>query len=390
MRELPTEAPLDPRITRRFHWAAGFNGLAFGLEISALPLYFLTFGLPPALYGLLVGSAWLVALLVRVPIGALALRIGNRPLMQWGCWSFAGLTWALALASSVPALFAVRVSNGVARSFMVLPLRSWFTELCPRGELHKELGRFNSWYSIGQQLVGLLAGPLVLGLFGPQAVLGLLGLLPLLIWWVLRPAPPDFPAASASAAAGRGAPWLLWVAAPCGLAAMSALTALAGFIPKIILDIGWSQETVGLLLFAQGVSAVIFSRLNGRLVDRWGEASIALAGLTLVSTAAIVLYTVPTPYVLPVVAALSGAAGGTLPTMAMAMAARSLPSRSQGISIHETYISLGLGSGPFIGGLLTEQLGTPHAAMLGSIMFALVGLVGVLRVREKLAKMEFA
>lgn len=56
------EAPLDPRLVRRFRWASGLTGLAFRLEISALPLYFLTLGLPPPLYGLLVGAAWLVAL----------------------------------------------------------------------------------------------------------------------------------------------------------------------------------------------------------------------------------------------------------------------------------------------------------------------------------------
>jgi hypothetical protein len=70
MPEPALEAPFDPRVARRFHWASGLNGLAFGLEISALPLYFLTLGLSPPVYGLLVGAAWLVALVVRMPIGA--------------------------------------------------------------------------------------------------------------------------------------------------------------------------------------------------------------------------------------------------------------------------------------------------------------------------------
>ena len=386
MRESPAEASLDPRILRRFHWASGLNGLAFGLEISALPLYFLTLGLPPPLYGLLLGAAWLVALVVRMPIGALSLRVGNRPLLRWGCWTYAPLTWALALAGYVPVFFTVRLCNGVARSLMVLPLRSWFTELCPRAQLSAELGRLNAWFAIGQQLVGVLGGPLLLGLLGPPGLLGFLGLAPLLIWWLLRPAPPDHPAASARAAAGRGAPWLLLVAAPCGLAANAAVSATAGFIPPIVLDLGWPREAVGVLLFIQGVSAVLLARQNGPIVGRWGEAIPALVGLLLVIAASIILYAVPGGFVLPLVMALSGAAFGTLPTLAMAMAARALPSRSQGISIHETYTSLGLGAGPFLGGLTTAWLGSPRAAMLGCIAFALAGLVTVLRARASLGE----
>src|SRR5215211_9023984 len=64
MANSPGEVAFDPRIARRFQWASTLNGLAFGLEISALPLYFLTLNLPPALYGLLVGTAWLVSLVV--------------------------------------------------------------------------------------------------------------------------------------------------------------------------------------------------------------------------------------------------------------------------------------------------------------------------------------
>ena len=85
----------------------------------------------------------------------------------------------------------------------------------------------------------------------------------------------------------------------------------------------------------------------------------------------------------PLVAVLAGAAG-MLPTLAMGMAARALASRSQGISIHETYISLGLGAGPVLGGLTTAWLGTPRAAMLGCAALALVGLATSLRVRGKL------
>ena len=386
MSDSPTLTSIEPAILRRFHWASGLNGLAFGLEISALPLYFLTLGLPPPLYGLLVGVAWLVALLVRIPIGAASLRFGNRPLLRWGCWTYAPLSWALAFAGIVPVFFAVRLANGVARSLMVLPLRSWFTELCPRPLLGAELGRLNAWFAVGQQLVGLLGGPILLSLLGPPGLLGLLGLLPLLVWLLLRSAPPDEPAASARAAAGQGAPWLLWVAAPCGLAANAAVSATAAFVPPIALDLGWPREAVGPLLFVQGVFAVVLARQNGVILARFGEARPALLGLVVVIVASLALYVAPGGLALPLVMALTGAAAGTLPSLAMGLAARALPSRSQGISIHETYISLGLGAGPFFGGLTTAWLGTPKASMLACVAFALFGLVTVLVTRAALGR----
>jgi MFS family permease len=384
MREPSPDAPLSAPIVRRFRWASLLTGVAFGLEISALPLYFLTLGLPPPLYGLLVGAAWLVALVVRVPIGALALRRGNRPLLGWGCLSYAPLSWALMLGGFVPLFFLVRLANGVARSLMILPLRSWFTELCPRARLSDELGKLNAWYVVGQQLLGLLGGPLLLTLLGPRGLLGLLGLLPLLIWWLVQPAPPDHPAASARASAGRGQPALLLAATPAGLTSAAATGAIAAFVPPIVLELGWPRETVGLLLFVQGACAVALSRQNGPIVARWGEATPALVGLVFVIVSSLALYLEPGALALPLVMVLSGAAAGTLPTLAMGMCARALPSRSRGISVHETYMSLGLGAGPALGGLTTAWLGTPRAAMLGCLVFAVAGVALVLRVRAPL------
>ncbi|HZU04977.1 MAG TPA: MFS transporter [Chloroflexota bacterium] len=384
MPSTPAAPALDPRLTQRFLVASGLNGLVFGLEISALPLYFLSLGLPPPLYGLLVGLAWLVSLVVRIPIGALALRLGNRTLFRVGCWAFAPLSWALALAGSVPLFFAIRLLNGMARSLMVLPLRSWFTELCPRPRLAAELGRLNASFALGQSLLGLLGGPVLLTALGPVPFLALLGALPLLIWWLLLPAPPDHPAASARAAAGKAAPQLLWAGALCGLAANAGLSAHAAFIPQIVHEHGWPPPTVGLLLFIQGATTVLLAHHNGPLVARWGEAAPALTGLGLALLAAGTLYGIQTGAVLPLVAALTGAAAGMLPTLAMGLAARALPSRSQGISVHETYTSLGLGAGGFLGGLTTAWLGTPHAALLCCVPFALGGLAAVLHVRDRL------
>jgi MFS family permease len=129
---------------------------------------------------------------------------------------------------------------------------------------------------------------------------------------------------------------------------------------------------------------VLLARQSGPIVARWGEAAPALAGLGFVIIASILLYAAPGGLVLPIVAMLAGAAAGILPTLAMGMAARALPSRSRGISIHETYISLGLGAGPLFGGLTTAWLGTPRAALLACAVFALAGLVMVGRVRGSL------
>jgi MFS family permease len=373
----PVAHHFSDRLVRRFHFAAGLNGTAFGLEISALPLYFLTLNLPPAAYGLLVGTAWLVSVVVRVPIGALALRLGNRPLLRAGCLGYAPLSWALLLSGNVPLFFAIRLANGVARSLMILPLRSWFVELCPRQRLAAELGHLNAWHTMGQQLLGLFFGPIIISFFGAPVLLWMLGLMPLAVWWLVRDAPPDHPAASAAAAAGQGQPGLLWIAAPCGLASTAATTAIASFFPLVVRDLSWPTEMVGLVLLIQGLFAVILARQNGRIVGRWGERAPLVLFLVLVAISAATLYLVPGGLILPLVAALAGAASGTLPTIALGMAARSFASRSQGVSVHETYVSLGLGAGPFLGGLATTWFGTPRAAMLGSFIFSLAGLVAL-------------
>ena len=81
---------------------------------------------------------------------------------------------------------------------------------------------------------------------------------------------------------------------------------------------------------------------------------------------------------LPLVAALSGLASGSLPTLVMGFAARALPSRSHGIAVQETFISLGLGAGSLLGGITTAWLGTARAGMLACVPFALLGAAAIL------------
>jgi MFS family permease len=373
---------LDTGLARRFYLAAALNGLAFGLEVSALPIYFLGLGLAPPIYGLLIGLAWLVSLGVRLPIGMLALRFGNRLLLAVGCWAYAPLSWALLASGNVPFLFAVRLLNGGARSLIVLPLRSWFSELCPRHEMAAQFGRLSASYAIGQSLLGLLLGPLILTALGPGALLGLLGLVPLVLWWLVRPVPPDHPADSAQAAAGRGEPRLLWVAALCSVSAAAMVSGYAAFLPAVVLDLGWPATTVGLLLLVQGVGTVIIARYNGFLVRRWGEEWPTLVGLGCAGATAVVLYTSQGGAALVVVSALGGAASGVLPTIAMGLAARALPSRSQGIAVNETFTSVGLGAGGLLGGLATAWLGTPRAALLACVPLTLCAMAAVLLVQR--------
>ncbi len=390
MREAGERARLDPGVARRFYLASALNGLTFGLEVSALPIYFISFELPTFVYGLLVGVAWLVSLVVRFPIGVLAARWGNRPLLAAGCWAFAPLTWGLLLPGGVPLLFGVRLFNGVARSLLVVPQRAWFTELCPRWEMPTQFGRLNASYAVGQSLIGLLVGPFLLAALGAPALLGVIGALPLLLWAVLLPVPPDRPAESARANAGRAAPGLLWPVALCSITAASAVSAHAAFIPLVVGDLGWPIATVGLLLFTQGVGTVAAARLNGPVVVRWGEQAPALAGLGLVTAAAVGLYAIGGGLVLPLVALLSGLAAGSLPSLVMLLAARALPSRSQGIAVQETFISLGLGSGSVLGGLVVAALATPRAGMLACVPFALAGILALRLVERHLASARAA
>jgi predicted MFS family arabinose efflux permease len=267
---------------------------------------------------------------------------------------------------------------------LVLPMRSWFTELCPRPRLATELGRLSARFALGYALLGLLGGPALLWLIGPVGLLAFLGVIPLIIWGLLRPAPPDYPAASERAAAGQGRPDLLWIAAPCGIAASMASSANAAFMPQLVIELGWPTLAVGVLLCIQGTAAVLLARAHGAVVARWGDGLAARAGLSLVIVAALLLYLVPGAIVLPIVALLCGMSAGTLPVIAMTLAARALPSRSRGISIHETYISLGLGAGPFLGGFVIGFLATPRAALLACLVVAAAGLVLVSRRRSAL------
>lgn len=239
----------------------------------------------------LFGTAWAVMQFVFMPIlGALSDRFGRRPVVLLSNFGLGLHYLMMALAPSLPWMFAARMISGMA-SASISTAGAYIADIMPPARRAEGFGLLNAAFGIGFILGPALGG--LLGSYGPRVPLwvaaglsvgnGLYGLLIL---------PESLPR-------DRRAPFSLRRANPVGalgllrstpaltrFAAIQFLSNLAqGVLPSIVVlytgyRFGWSQRDVGLMLASVGLSTIVVQGGLIRLViRRFGERVILVAGV---------------------------------------------------------------------------------------------------------------
>jgi MFS family permease len=244
---------------------------AFGI-VPILPLFLRQRGVALPEVGLLVGVTLLTAFLGQYPAGRLADRLGRRPMLVFGSFLYGFTSLGFLLTLPIPALFVLRVLQGVAIAAFLPSANALVADLASP----ERRGRAYGWMSAAR-LGGLTAGPAIGGLlaiFGRDyvfifsAVMGFAGAALMLA--LPRAAAPGQEPAIATPAAGLRRRQRLNLLAICLLAGGFAVL-FGGYEtvwPLFMKHLQASDFQVGLSFSLFGLPFVVMTPLAGWAADR--------------------------------------------------------------------------------------------------------------------------
>jgi len=378
--------------------------IGFGMILPLLPFYAQEFRATPLQIGLLFSSYSLTQLLFAPLLGRLSDRVGRRPVLLA---SIAGgaLSYVLfALAPSYAVLLISRSLSGVAAANYGIA-QAYMADVSAPEDRSRAMGlvgaAFGLGFILGPALGGILAsagGPRLV----PLTAAALSGVNFALAFFAL----PESLSPELRSGAGEGVSWLglsdlrnVWRDAPLrGLMLLFFLVMFCFSMMETTLALfcqarfGFGRrETSWLFVFVGVVLVVIQGGLIGRLVRRFGERSLILAGIVLMAaglalvplTPASIPPVWPRLWLLLVSLLLLAAGNGIHNPSSLGLLSRLTDERSQGgtIGLSRSFGALARIFGPVAGTWVFGAAGAawPFWTAGGLMLVALAVAVGVLR-----------
>ena len=241
-------------------------------------------------YGALAASYGLMLFLCAPGLGALSDRYGRRPILLIGIAGLGTLFLVAALATSLWMLFAARMLAGATGATLAVA-NAYLADITPPEDRAKQFGRIGAMFG-----VGFIIGPAAGGMLGaidvrlPFYVAACLSLANFAYGWFVLPEslprerrqPFDparaNPVASLTALARLHGVGLLVVV--YGLINLAQFILHTNWVLYTNFRFEWGPRESGLSLFVVGLMSVLVQGvLLGRLIRRFGERRMALAGI---------------------------------------------------------------------------------------------------------------
>ncbi|WUI03794.1 MFS transporter [Spirillospora sp. NBC_00431] len=313
---------------------------------------------------------------VVAPIAAVATASWpRRRLLVGGMLLFCAANLAVPLATSYPALMALRVLAALAAAAVLPTVFAVTAALAPPGRQGRDLATVMAGLT-GAVVVGVPAGTWIGAALGWQATFVTNGLLGVAALVFLRAAVPDVAPAPAAGAVDRlrplARPALMFVLLAAVVAVLGNLlfqTYLGPFLADVA---GVEPAGLGGLLLLAGAAGIAGARFSGTLVDRVGPArtfalaaavfTAAMAGLALSWS----LRPVPVALlVLPLVLWSAAAWAVPPPVQARALAFAGPEAGPQALALVSSSVYLGASLGAGFGGWLLGALGSGTLPVAG-------------------------
>ncbi|MEM9293287.1 MAG: MFS transporter [Acidobacteriota bacterium] len=354
----------------------------FGMLLPLLPFYAAEFQADAFLIGLIFSSYSFAQFLFAPFWGQISDRFGRRPVL---IGTVAGTTiahGALALAPSLTLVFIARIAAGIfAANYSIA--QAYIADITDREGRARGMGILGAAFGLGF-VFGPAVGAIVGASFDLRAVPMLAAVLSAINWFLLIVRLPE----SLPPERRSKKPWRWLLSGFEAFGHKGSLTALLSLFFFIVLAFsameamlalfleerfGWDIANTGMLLVYIGVVMVIVQgAFLGRLVKRFGEPNLILAGI-LSTLAGLALF--PFSHGLPLLltaSALLAIGSGLYSPSLTGLVSRLVPEDSQGSTLGVTRSpgALARAVGPAVGGALFSSLGemAPFFAAAGIML----------------------
>ena len=354
--------------------------IGFGVVIPLLPFYASAVGGGPLVLGLLIAAFFGMQFLLAPVLGSLSDRLGRRPVLLATLVVATAGHLLLAAANSLVLLFAARVLAGMAAGNLSVA-QAYIADRTRPEQRAKGMGLIGAAFGVGFAVGPVIGGTLVgYGLFAPALAAAALAAtnLGLAIAFLPESVTPERRVAMGSRqAAGLGEairrPSIRALVATFFVVSFAFSTVPVAF-PSLGIDyFGLKPEQLALVFILIGVISIVMGGAAGRLARRFGEERLVAVGTLamLAGLAAAPLVANLAAYV-GLVAVFSTGVAIALPLIPSLVSKRTPPHEQGSILGGAQAIgSLARVPGPFVAGLLYEQVG-PAAPFLVS-----AGLMGI-------------
>jgi MFS family permease len=340
-------------------------------------------GVATEMIGVLSASFAVVPLLIALPSGALADRVGERALAVCGGGCLAVATVTLWLASdSVVGLVAGTVLLGAGQLCSVIAQQTWVANLSDGPGLDGAFGRYTFAASLGQALgpatLAVVGGGGVLPDVSPVFTVGVAASLTAAITalGLRRSARPAGQAQAAPSSLGMLRLPGLRLALLTSCIVLAAVDITLAYLPALGVERGIPSATIGVLLVVRAVASMTSRIALGRLV-RWFGRRRTMVTFTVGAGAAVILIAVSLPtWVLVVAVALAGLGLGVGQPLTMSWLAESSPlgSRGRAMSLRLLGNRAGQVVIPSVTGLIAAGAGASGVLVSTGISLCAVGV----------------
>lgn len=338
--------------------------------------------------GIAVGAYSASNLVFNVVGGVMLDRVGRRRLLLVGLLAAGASMGGYALASGTTSFVVARLVHGAAGGVLLPAVFTVIGDMAPSGSRGRTMGRAGAMIGAAAVVAPGLAGALR-QTAGFDAVFAVVAVCMAVGGLLVLGVPETRPGARAGRRQGSWSGLLRRPQLQAGFAGTFGFTfsigTLAAFLPLHVEDLGLDAGVSGGLFtgFAIVAAAVMLSRL-ARTVDERGVVIPVVAGLVVIAVALGVLGTAP-PIVPTILASLVFGLGYGLvfpATAGIVSAASEDDERGRAYGLYNIFFSLGLATGPAVGGLLASA-GFP--AFAPAVLVCLVVAALLLRAAPRLA-----
>lgn len=344
-------APLLPEIEQRT--GAGDAALGLALAAYAMPI-----------------------LVISIPTGRLADRIGRRPLLLGGLVLTGIGSLLIAFSDSLTLLLAGRAVQGVGSTASWVAALALVSDLARPGRKGEAIG-----FAFAANSGGAVAGPALGGIVGgtisyeaPFILVSAIAALMFAVGWFVLPR--GWRAGEAVRVRGVGTLRSLArreALAPAAVAvAGAAFLGMIDFTVPLDLDrrLGTTELTIGLLFAAAAALDVVASPLAGRTGDRRGRTPVVLAGAAVLAISGVLLASLATITGAAVALILFGVGTSIVFAGAVPWLDESFGELDRGLAyggLNLVYAT-GYTIGPLVGGWLLESRGADAAYVLMAVI----------------------
>lgn len=379
MNSTPTPASASPnrRSIILTALAIGLFWMALYLYVPTLSVYAKTKTTDLAMVGVVIAQYGLWQAVIRLPLGIAADWLGRRkPFILAGCLLAIAGNWLMGASGDIYSLVVGRAVTGLAAGAWVT-MTVMFSGLFPAAEIVRATAVITMVNSLSRMIATIVTGPLNdLGGYSLSFYLaaGLSGLA-LLVFLMVKeqhrtPLTPS-PQSLAKLVTRRD------VLLPSLLSAVGQYATYAatyGFIPIMAQQLGagnlvqsvLTTLNLGVTMLGNLLASLVVKRISTRALVYIGFSLLA-CGLTLAALSTQI-------WMVFIATILNGLASGVVYPVCMGLSIEKVQGaeRTTAMGLHQAVYAIGMFTGPWLSGILADQVGIP--AMFGVTAFLVLGM----------------